>query len=254
MQNIEKSQTKNLNAIILAAGLGSRLRPITDNKPKCLLEVGGKILLAHQLTAIKKAGLQSATIVTGHFHEQVEAFVQSNFPGDPIRLCRNNLYQTTNNAWSLGLALKENEGAFLLLDGDLLFDQKLLNELAVSKDENLFVVDARPNGLTDEAMKVSLNQAGQIVRFSKELPMAEAAGEYIGMARLGGAWSRQLSRGIEKMNDAMQKTAYYEDIINPLILSSPPILAMPVGNNRWTEIDTPEDLGAATLFFCEETR
>lgn len=235
----------NLHGIILAAGLGSRLRPLTDCKPKCLLEVDKKTLLEHQLRALRNAGLQLITIVTGHFHDQVEAFVRSNFPGDSIRICRNNFYQTTNNAYSLGLALKKEGGPFLLLDGDLLFENQLLKRLVESKKENLFVVDRQLDALTDEAMKVSFNNAGQIICFSKKINPAKAAGEYIGIARLGNKWFERLYNAVESMDAKARENAYYEDIINPLIPSSPPLNILCTGGHRWTEIDTCKDLTAA---------
>lgn len=235
----------NHSAIILAAGVGSRLRPLTDDKPKCLLKIDGKTLLERQISILRKSNLKEITIVTGHLRDQVESFINTVFPDEKIKLCFNAGFQTTNNAYSLGLALQEQNSPFILLDGDLLFEQELLDQLVFSKEENIFVIDTNKRGLTDESMKVSLGMDHTILKLSKSIPQEQAAGEYIGLARLGSTWTQNLCQEIDKMDRNDQKSAYYEDIMTKLLPSSPPITVQETDKHFWMEIDTAEDLKKA---------
>ena len=110
-------------AVILAAGMAKRLRPLTDNTPKCLLDVKGRSLLERSMDALKGAGIQEFVIVTGYLNHMIENFVKSHY-GDSIRVTfiHNALYDSTNNIYSLWLAGKAVAGKeFLLLDSDLLY-------------------------------------------------------------------------------------------------------------------------------------
>ena len=120
-------------AVILAAGMATRLRPLTDRCPKCLLEVGGKSLLQRSLDALMENGIRMFVVVTGYKDEMIEGFIRDHYQeqiarGDAaFRFIDNKDYATTNNIYSLWLARPEVDGReFLLLDSDLLYDSKLI--------------------------------------------------------------------------------------------------------------------------------
>lgn len=232
------------HVIVLAAGIGSRLKPHTDSLPKCLLPVGNKSLLARNLELLSQHPTVQVTIVTGYLEEKIKAAVNAHFVSNPE-------YNSTNNAYSLALALKEIPGPFALMDGDLILEKKLLDAFVTHAHENLFWMDSTPGRLTEEAMKVRLNGT-QIAHFSKNMPLAEAAGEYIGLASFGEEWAGALLERTSRLSEKEKATAYYEDICNDLILKHPELPALgvsPVPENSWMEIDTPEDWAEAKKKF-----
>ena len=110
-------------AVILAAGMAKRLRPLTDTTPKCLLKIGQKSLLERTFNALKSVGVTQFVVVTGYLHEQIEDFLTNRYPQEDILFEHNAVFESTNNIYSLWLAMKYVKGKeFLLLDSDILFD------------------------------------------------------------------------------------------------------------------------------------
>ena len=111
-----------MKAIILAAGIASRLRPLTDNTPKCLLKIGERCLLQRTFDALIENGIKEFVIVTGYLKEQIEEFLQKNYAGANITFIHNDVYDSTNNIYSLWLTRPVADGEdVLLLDSDILF-------------------------------------------------------------------------------------------------------------------------------------
>lgn len=125
-----------MKAVILAAGIASRLRPLTDHKPKCLLEIGNKCLLERAITGLTVNGIREIVIVTGYLQEQIISFVKEKFPEIKVEFIYNEKYASTNNIYSLWLA-KERvlTHEVLLLDSDILFDPALVKALLDSPDK-----------------------------------------------------------------------------------------------------------------------
>jgi len=116
-----------MKAIILAAGIASRLRPLTNNSPKCLLEIGEKNLLQRTINALIANKINDIIIVTGYLHEMIETFVTQHYPNLQIEFIHNEKYESTNNIYSLWLTQKSVLNTdIILLDSDILFDSKLL--------------------------------------------------------------------------------------------------------------------------------
>ncbi|MCI0816522.1 MAG: phosphocholine cytidylyltransferase family protein, partial [Chloroflexi bacterium] len=130
-----------MQAVILAAGQGTRLRPLTDHRPKCLVEVEGQPILRYQLEALCEVGVRECIVVVGHRAAQVRSAFGSRFLGLSITYVENEVFETTNNIYSLWLARREITGDMLLLEGDLLFEPALLMDLLDSPYENVAVVD-----------------------------------------------------------------------------------------------------------------
>ncbi len=119
-------------AVILAAGIGKRLRPLTNSKPKCLVNVAGRPILCHMLDALDERNFQRVIVVTGYREEAVRNFLQVSPSGPAVELINNDLYDKTNNIYSLRLAADAiGSDDFLLLESDLVFDPGLLDPLIV---------------------------------------------------------------------------------------------------------------------------
>ena len=168
-------------AVILAAGMAKRLRPLTDNTPKCLLDVKGRSLLERSMDAIMAAGVRDFVIVTGYLNHMIENFVKEHY-GDSIRVTfiHNALYDSTNNIYSLWLAGQAVAGKeFLLLDSDLLYDPQIVKNVLASKAANVLTLIRHELG--EEEMKVVLGADGNISEISKTCSPKAAAGESLGI-------------------------------------------------------------------------
>ena len=189
----------NCKAVILAAGTASRLRPLTLHTPKCLLKVGERTLLQRSMDALISNGIRQFVIVTGYLHTQIEDFVRQTY-GDGIDVCfiHNKDYETTNNIYSLWLARPEAEGQeVLLLDSDLLYDAKIVERVLADKHENVLTLIRHELG--EEEMKVVMNEEGAITEISKTCDPAMAAGESLGIERMGKAYTTALYKELEEM-------------------------------------------------------
>jgi choline kinase len=130
-----------MQAVILAAGQGSRLRPLTDHRPKCLVKVQGKPILEYQLEALCAAGVRECVIVVGHLAAQVRNTIGRRYRNLSITYVENEIYDRTNNIYSLWLARTKITDDVLLLEGDLIFEPELLMDVLNAPYENVAVVD-----------------------------------------------------------------------------------------------------------------
>lgn len=130
-----------MQAIILVAGQGSRLRPFTDQRPKCLVEVQGRPMLAYQLEALHAAGIRDCVIVVGHRAAQIRETFGTRYRDMRISYVENPRYDSTNNIYSLWLARGAVRDDVLLLEGDLVYDPALLTDLIELPCDNAAVVD-----------------------------------------------------------------------------------------------------------------
>ncbi len=238
-----------MQAIILAAGQGTRLRPVTDHCPKCLVEVQGKPILQYQLEALGEAGLRECVIVIGHRAAQVRDAFGTRYRDLAITYVENEIYDRTNNIYSLWLARQEIREDLLLLEGDLLFEPELLTDLLAVPHENAAVVDRfRPfmdgtvilaHGDVASAMVLKRDQPPgfdygsalktvNIYKFSYRAVHDElmpALGAYVSQGLTGNYYEIAIARAIA------------EGAIRLHVLRT--------GPRAWAEIDTVEDLADA---------
>ncbi len=130
-----------MKALILNSGVAKRLKPLTDNLPKCLLEVNGKTILGRQLDCLAACGLEDIIITTGPFEEQIVGFVEKYFPGLRVSFVNNPRYATTNYIYSIWLAKNLIAEDIVLLHGDLIFDCSLLRKIRQKESGNFVLVN-----------------------------------------------------------------------------------------------------------------
>jgi choline kinase len=180
----------NMKAVILAAGIGSRLAPLTNDRPKVLVEILGRSFLFRQLDLLTRAGIPSrdVVIVGGYRVDRLrEELARGGFD---CTVVVNDRYEPWNNFYSLLVAAPALAGEdFLQLDGDVVLDEVLLPRLVAAPGEALLAVDCRDE-LDEETMKVELDAAGRVAAIAKPLDPARCAGEYIGVAKLSAAAAR----------------------------------------------------------------
>jgi len=163
-----------MKAVILNAGEGKRLRPLTTLKPKCLLRLNTITILEHQLNNLIECGIEKVIIVVGYLANQIfEAMNNKNFPIE-IEFIQNPIYFKTNTIYSLWLARKHIKDDFVYLNGDVVFDEKILERLLKSSYKACIAVDKRQVGR--EEVKVHL-VSNLVKRIGKNIEASKAHGE-----------------------------------------------------------------------------
>lgn len=232
-----------MKAIILAAGMASRLRPLTENTPKCLLKVGEKCLLQRSIDALTSNGIRDFVIVTGYLHEMIETFVAEQYGNNiNVKFIHNDVFDSTNNIYSLWLARPEAEGQeILLLDSDLLYDPRIITKVMESGADNVLTLIRHELG--EEEMKVVLDREnGTIIEISKTCNPADAAGESLGIEKMGCRYTSALYQELEPMmNEEHLENVFYERAFERLIAKGHTYKVIDVTELFSCELDTVED-------------
>lgn len=231
-----------MKAIILAAGMASRLRPLTLTTPKSLLKVGVRSLLQRSMDALIANGVREFCIVTGYLHEMIEDFVKEQY-ADSIKVTfvYNKVYETTNNIYSLWLARPFAEGEeVLLLDSDLLYDPQIITHVLATDAPNVLTLIRHELG--EEEMKVVTDAQGSIREISKTCNPADAAGESLGIEKMGREYTRALYHELEPMmNREHLENVFYERAFERLIPQGHTYQVLDVTELFSCELDTIED-------------
>ncbi len=235
-----------MKAVILSAGQGKRLLPLTEEQPKCLLPVtSDRSILDWQVQQLAKVGIGEIVVVTGFGAEQVErALDRLQQPGITIRCLYNPFYAVADNLSSVWLARSEMDDDFLLLNGDTLFDTEAVQRLLASPPAAITVSVSRKPRYDDDDMKVRLN-GGHLAEIGKAIAPGATHAESIGMILFRGDGPSIFARTVESsMRDPTALRCWYLAVINELAQSID-IATAGVDGDEWCEVDYPVDLGHA---------
>lgn len=228
-------------AVIPAAGMATRLRPLTESSPKCLLEVKGMPLLGRALNAVAMVGVEEVVIITGYLAEMIEEYVKKNFSNLKIHIVHNPRYSTTNNIYSLYLARPWAEGKkILLLDSDIIFDKEIIDQLKHCGEPNALALSRHPCG--EEEVKVACNHNQMVTEISKTVSLDETVGESIGIELMSARYSSALFPLLEDMIEHHGlDNVFYEMAFERLIPQGYTFKCVDIAPFKATEIDTVED-------------
>jgi choline kinase len=228
-----------VKAVILLAGMGSRLAELTLATPKSLLPIGTSNTLDHMIRKLTKHEVRSIVIVCGHMQTAIEQYLSQAFPLVEITTLRNSDYRTTNTGYSLLLAREHLEGeTFIKLDGDVIFDEEILARLVAAEDGWSYACVDR-TAVDEEVIKVRCDAAGNISRIGNDVPVASAAGESIGVERIDERSSVTLFTTLEAMmEEPANHQRYYEAAYDAIVQAGEPFKALDITGLRWVEIDT----------------
>ncbi|MDC1074373.1 phosphocholine cytidylyltransferase family protein [Gammaproteobacteria bacterium] len=241
-----------MKAIILAAGVGSRIRPLTDKCPKSLLKINGKTILEMMLSHIKTCGINEVIFVLGYLQDQIKDYVKTQFPNLIVQFITNEKYEVTNTGYSLMLTKDfVKNSTFIKFDADVVFDINILKTLIASEYDNCLCIDKNIN-LDAEEIKVIIKDDNRVVKASKTVNPLDAIGESIGIEKISGETAHTLFNDLElMMKDEKYHQEYYEAAYERLIEKDIPFYALDISGLRWTEIDTKEDFMLAGKIFSQ---
>lgn len=233
-----------MKALILAAGFGSRLAPITDTLPKSLVAVNGKPILFKQIESLHENGITDITIVSGYKADVLEKAVHEKWPD--ITIIESVDYATTNNMYSAYLGIqKVGCDGFLMMNADVFYDSSAIKELLKFPAPNAIVTDV--GRYMEESMKV-VEKEGRLVAISKAITKEEALGCSIDVYKFAADGAKAFYdvcvEYIEKKKELKKwSEVALNDILDVVKFEACPLVG------RWFEIDNHEDLAAASELF-----
>jgi len=248
-----KSNNTIRTAVILAAGAGRRLMPLTANAPKCLTEVNGIPILGHLLDSLVSFNFEKVVLVVGHFEDQIRDFVQNTPSWAKLRFefVTNPIYRTTNNIYSLWIARNKVSEDFLLLESDIVFDSFLLEPLL--SPDRIAIATFKPSM---QGSSVKLDSEGIVSEFYE----GEVAGadpqfyKTVNIYSLSKVSWKIILDVLEQRILAGKVNKYYETVFSELVSADRLRLeGVKFDHGRWFEIDSISDLKVAENLFASES-
>lgn len=245
--DLSGNSTPVRTALLLAAGTGSRLSPLTDSTPKCLVEVNGIPILERLIRSLRSHGFKRLVVVTGHLSEVIQDYLGNRYADIEITYVHSPRYNTTNNIYSLWLAGKVIDEPFLLIESDLVFHPELLKPML--QPDRIAVSKRLPwmNGTT-----VTLNERQQLDALWLGTVNRNDAAHFktVNIYSFSSSTWQLIWERLDRHISAKKVKGYYESVFAELVteesLSFAPVF---FDADRWYEIDTLEDLSAAEKLF-----
>ena len=230
-----------MKAIILSAGQGTRLLPLTADIPKCALSFHGKTVLEWQVDELLKSGIDDIVVVTGFATDKVEQLLARRYDSQPVRIVFNPFYKVSDNLATCWIVRSEMADDFILLNGDTLFDSSVLQCLLGSTAQPITVTIDKKSAYDDDDMKVLLD-GDRLTRIGKDIPLDMADAESIGMLLFRGTGAALFQKTVEQVLRTPEGLKrWYLSVINELAQSSP-VWTCCIAGMPWAELDFPADL------------
>jgi choline kinase len=228
-------------AIILSAGQGKRLLPLTESRPKCLIELSGRTLLAWQLLRLEAAGVREAVVVTGFGAGEVDAEIaRLNLRQMRVRTFYNPFYALADNLASCWVARAEFDRDVLLLNGDTIFEAAIAERLLGAPPAEITVTVDRKPGYDADDMKVQTDGA-RLLTIGKTIDTYDA--ESIGFLRFSAAGAQRFAAAVEQaMLRPEGLRRWYLSVINDLAQSGAGVRVQSIEGLEWAEMDFPQDV------------
>jgi L-glutamine-phosphate cytidylyltransferase len=233
-----------MKAVILAAGVGKRLWSVTQYRPKCLIEIGGRSLLHRYLESLAGVGIRRAEIVVGYKQEMIRAAVEQDSYGVNVTFLVNEQFHrgSISSLWIAQTALDDDT---IVMDADVLFHPEILRRLVSSSCENALLMDETIKQTGEECMVVV--EGGRVIALTKKMPERyDYAGEGVGFLRVRHA---DASRVVSSLRGYIDKGSWdmeYEDALLEYF-QDVRVGYERIGGLPWTEIDFIEDVTKAEL-------
>ena len=245
-----------MQGLILAAGMGRRLKELTQDNTKCMVKVNGVRLIERMLDQLAKIGLRRTVLVVGYQGDKLSKFVGKSWKGMRIEYITNPIFYKTNNIYSLALAAEKlSADDTILMESDLIIEDAVLRRVVDDPHPNVAVVDAFQSWM--DGTCVTLDEDNLIKRFvpKKDFAYDEIPSYYktVNIYK----FSREFSKKdyvpfLKAYSEALGNNEYYEQVLRVITLLDEPLIhALPLQGEKWYEIDDIQDLDIAESMFCE---
>lgn len=236
-----------MKALILAAGMGSRLAPLTDNCPKALVKVNGEPIIIKQINNLYKNCINEIIIVSGYQADRLESVVCADYPD--ITIIHSPDYANTNNMYSAYLAKERlNNTEFLMMNSDVFYDSSVIEKLIHCPEENMVVTDI--GNYLEESMKV-IEENGRLIRISKAIPKEEALGSSIDVYKFSKEGGKAFFEKCTEYIEQRKEYKLWSEVALNDIFAEVKFVACPL-EGRWVEIDNLDDLREAEEKFAKK--
>ena len=222
-----------MKVFILAAGAGTRISRVIQGQPKCLLRINGQSLISRMIERLKRFGLSDITLVTGY-----KAHLIREELGDGVRYVHNPFSHVTNSIASLWFARDQLEGDALLINGDLFFEDRLLEVVLSERRNPVMVSDSSRIEEADYRFKL---EGERIVGYGKDISNKETDAEYVGMALIRGEILQHYKKRLLQLVNDQRTHCWWEDVLFSLIPDGMPVFHLDIKGIFWAEVDYVED-------------
>jgi len=250
-----------MKAVILAAGIGRRMRPLSDERHKTLLEVGGRTIMGRIIDGLQANGITRICIVTGYRATEVEDYVTSEFSDLDFTFIRNEAYASTNNIYSMALALEqiEPDEDIVLIESDLIYEPAVLSRLLKSEHANVALVDRYRIGMDGTVVSVADSEViTQVIPTSLQDERFDFSDKFktLNIYKFSAEFCRTTFRRLlSYYARIIDDNCYYELILGILIyMQQVQIHAEILDGELWAEVDDPNDLRSADFAFTPSSR
>jgi choline kinase len=231
-----------MNAILLCAGLGSRLLPLTADRPKCLIEVGGRTILEHQVDALRGVGVEAVTIVGGYRFDRLADFVAERWPGaEAPELLFNPFFAISSSIASVWTARHLLDGPFCLLNGDTVYDPALVADglARLETGLNLFIEPIAAAERDDMLVRLD---GERVIAVGKDLSPRLAHHRSLGFLAWKGAGASAYRTALDAVMGEVEGPQSFHHAVVDRLAHERPVHAVAFEGGAWTEIDRPEDI------------
>ena len=240
------------NSIILAAGMGTRLNPLTNHAPKCFTEVNGIPIIKNMLQNLLESGIERCTIVTGYLAEKIKDKLGNRFDSIMLEYVHNDIYEQTNDMYSLWLARQTLEEGAIVLESDIFFKSGIIQKSFESMKNRSYYLCGKYNGKPGE-IHINVNEK-MIISSIKILGKEEkglidpscymSSGLLVIQRNYGKLFSKWISEAVEKG----ERRVLFDKVLSDHIGESD-LYVFEIDQNDWVEIDTIQDLNIAEKIF-----
>lgn len=246
-----------MQAIILAAGMGKRLKELTSDNTKCMVKVNGVTLIERMLRQIEKQNVSRIVIVTGYEGKKLKDYIETLAIKTPVVFIDNPIYDKTNNIYSLALASKELcEEDTLLFESDLIFEDRVLDELVNDRRDTLALVDKYESWMDGTCVKLADDDTIEAFVPGKKILFDEIPEYYktVNIYKFSKEFSKKYYVPFLKAYEkALGENEYYEQVLRVItMLDEPVIKAKRLTGQKWYEIDDIQDLDIAESIFTPD--
>ena len=243
-----------MQALMLAAGMGKRLGNFTKNATKCMVPVNGKTLIEYAIESLIYAGIKKFTMVVGYKKDVLKNFLKGKYPQIQIDFIDNDVYDSTNNIYSLYLARDVlSSDDTILLESDLIFDKEIIREIVSSPEKNLAVVSHFENWMDGTVTVLNEEKAIKRIVSKSDFDWNKIDSYYktVNIYKFSKEFSKNIYMPfLGAYQTAYSKNEYYETVLKVISYLDGDILkAHLVDGSRWYEIDDPADLKIASTRF-----